>query len=177
MDPKKWFERQFTFAEPVGLFPCIVARLAGTPARLEDLVAGLEPKVLTRRLEGRWSIQENIGHLLDLDVLHDSRLDDYLDQAEVLKPADLENRRTHEADHNQREVAQLLEGFRAEREAFVLRLNDLTEDVVARTALHPRLNQPMRLLDMTIFTADHDDHHIATIMHLLRVLARIMQKP
>jgi len=37
-----------------------------------------------------------------------------------------------------------------------------------RTALHPRLQQPMRVLDMAFFTAEHDDHHLARMTELSR---------
>ena len=36
------------------------------------------------------------------------------------------------------------------------------------TALHPRLNQPMRVVDMAFFTAEHDDHHLARMTELSR---------
>ena len=37
-----------------------------------------------------------------------------------------------------------------------------------RTALHPRLQQPMRILDSAIFQADHDDWHLSRIRDLSR---------
>jgi|SRR5271169_3406603 len=55
------------------------------------------------------------------------------------------------------------------------KLEVLTEDEVARTALHPRLQQPMRLLDWAYFVAEHDDHHLAlarqAILHAARSTA------
>lgn len=38
-----------------------------------------------------------------------------------------------------------------------------------RRALHPRLNQRIRLLDLMVFAAEHDDHHLARISELLRL--------
>jgi len=35
-------------------------------------------------------------------------------------------------------------------------------------SVHPRLQQPMRLVDSLYFVAEHDDHHIAKISGLLR---------
>jgi hypothetical protein len=37
---------------------------------------------------------------------------------------------------------------------------------VQRTGLHPRLNQPMRVIDLILFIAEHDDHHLARITEL-----------
>jgi uncharacterized damage-inducible protein DinB len=164
----KWFDRRFTFEVPEELFPEIVERLRGTPARIEDKVRSLSPAVLTRRDGGAWSIQEHIGHLLDLDELHAGRLDDFLAGAAVLRPADLSNRKTWEANHNARPIEDLLREFRRERERFVARLDAWDENLISLTALHPRLNQPMRVIDMIFFTAEHDDHHLARMTELAR---------
>jgi uncharacterized damage-inducible protein DinB len=164
--PLPWFDRHFAFDLPEELFPAVVERLRGTPARIEDKVRSLSPKILTRRDGDSWSIQEHIGHLLDLDELHDGRLDDFLSGAPVLRAADLTNRKTHEAHHNQRPIADLLADFRRERERFVARLDAWDPGLVSLTSLHPRLQQPMRVIDMAFFTAEHDDHHLARMTEL-----------
>jgi len=43
----------------------------------------------------------------------------------------------------------------------------LEPDAFARTSLHPRLKQPMRLVDHLHFVAEHDDHHLAKIWELI----------
>jgi hypothetical protein len=53
-----WTERTFNFDFPVELFPEMIERLRGTPARLADRVQSLTPEVLTKRDGERWSIQE-----------------------------------------------------------------------------------------------------------------------
>jgi uncharacterized damage-inducible protein DinB len=164
----KWVDRQFTFDLPESLFPVVVERLRGTPARIEDKVRGLSPALLTQRDGDAWSIQEHIGHLLDLDELHDGRLDDFLAGAAVLRAADMANRKTWEAHHNERPIAELLGAFRRERERFVARLDGWDPGLLSITALHPRLNQPMRVVDMAFFTAEHDDHHLARMTELAR---------
>jgi uncharacterized damage-inducible protein DinB len=164
----RWVDRHFTFNLPEDLFPVVVERLRGTPARIEDKVRALSPALLTRREGDAWSIQEHIGHLLDLDELHAGRLDDFLAGAPVLRAADMTNRKTVEASHNDRPLDDLLRAFRREREAFVARLDAWDEGLLAATALHPRLQQPMRVIDMAWFTAEHDDHHLARMTELGR---------
>jgi uncharacterized damage-inducible protein DinB len=168
MKRTKWFEREFEFNLPVGVFPCVVERLRGTPARLEEVVRALPPRVLTARRGDAWSIQEHVGHLVDLDELHEGRLEDYARRLETLRPADLSNRKTYEAGHNDAVLENLLASFRAARMRFVGRLEALSEEEVAVRALHPRLGQPMRVIDMALFVAEHDDHHLATINELSR---------
>ena len=165
----KWTDRKFDFSFPAGIYPEMIERLRGTPVRLDELIAALSPEVLRRRDGERWSIQENAGHLLDLESLVRQRLDEYLAGATELHAADMANRKTYEAQHNELEVNTILGGFRTERLELVTRLEALEAEVFARSAHHPRLNVPMRLVDMMFFQAEHDDFHLARISELRRL--------
>jgi hypothetical protein len=129
----------------------------------------MTPEVLTRRDGERWSIQENAGHLLNLESLVRQRLDEYLAGAKALHAADMSNRKTYEADHNQMLMATILADFRTQRTELVNRLDDLGPQTFAATAHHPRLNVPMRLVDMMFCQAEHDDYHLARISELIRL--------
>ena len=165
----RWVEREFEFNLPVGVFPCVVERLRGTPARLEELTRGLSREELTAKPGGLWSMQEQAGHLWDLDELHEGRLEDYARGLEVLRAADMRNRKTEEAGHNSARLEEVLAAFRAARQSFVRRLEALTEAEVSASALHPRLQKQMRVIDMAYFTAEHDDHHLAAVSELRRL--------
>ena len=65
----KWTDRRFSFDFPAGIYPEMIERIRGTPARLEELFAGLPSETLKAQIDGRWSMQENAGHLLDLESL------------------------------------------------------------------------------------------------------------
>lgn len=158
---------------PIGLFPCGVERLRGTPARIEDLIRHLPKDFLTTRIDGAWSIQEHIGHLLDLGELDDQRLMDYLAGAEILTPADMQNRKTSEANHNAKAVEDILQRFRESRLGLIKKLERLVENQVAISSIHPRLKQPMRVVDWCYFVAEHDDHHVAKIAQLARTLLNL----
>jgi uncharacterized damage-inducible protein DinB len=168
--PMRWSDRKFEFTTPVEQFPAVLERLAGTPARVEEKVRALSPAVLTRRDGDAWSIQEHLGHLVDLDELHLGRIDDFLAGAPTLRAADPQNRKTHEADHNRRDAKHLAQDFRRERRLFVERLEAIEPALLSRSALHPRLGQPMRIVDMAWFVAEHDDHHLARMTELARKL-------
>lgn len=167
-DVLPWLEYRWSFEFPIGMFRAVVERLRGTPARLEEAVRGASPQRLARRREETWSAQEHAGHLLSVEGLWQRRLGEYLRGAETLTAADMENRATEGSRYNERDLAGILEEFRASRGAFVLGLDSLDLDAAARTAHHPRLNRPMRLVDMCFFAAEHDDHHLAAIHELLR---------
>jgi uncharacterized damage-inducible protein DinB len=121
---------------------------------------------LTRSRDGRWSAQENIGHLVDLEPIWLRRARQMFANEPELAPTDSANRRTHEANHNARPVADLLAEFRTLRAQFVQLLRTADSSVLARTAIHPRLRTPMRLIDLAMFVAEHDDHHLAAITEL-----------
>jgi uncharacterized damage-inducible protein DinB len=163
-----WTQRRFNFEFSVLLYPDVIERIRGTPARVEDRVRGLSRDILTRRDGDRWSIQENVGHLLDLEEMDSGRLEDFRNGVSILRAADMSNRRTHEASHNDAEMSAILTRFRAGREELCTRLEGLAETDFARTALHPRLQVTMRLVDWLSFIAAHDDYHLARISELIR---------
>jgi uncharacterized damage-inducible protein DinB len=96
---RRWFDRKLELGLGADAAPELLERLRRTPERLAEAVRELPPEVLTRQHDGKWSIQQNAGHLFDLEPLWDQRLDDYDSGAEELHPADLENRKTHGAAH------------------------------------------------------------------------------
>ena len=162
-----WFERKFAFTFPVEQYPNLCVRLRGTPARLEEMVRGVPREALVRKPGDKWSAQEHAGHLLDLESLWMARVDDFLVSGDTLTAADLSNRKTHEANHNARELLEILAEFRRSRLRLVDRLATFQPDLFARSKLHPRLNEPMRLADHLYFAAEHDDHHLAKIWELI----------
>jgi len=168
----KWTDRRFNFDFPAGIYPEIIERIRGTPARLEDLLAGLPAQSVTAQVEGRWSMQENAGHLLDLEALVTQRIDEYVAGNSTLHAADMSNRKTYEATHNNVPLSSILNAFRTARHEIVDRLETFDADVFARAALHPRLNVQMRLVDMLFFQAEHDDYHLARISELKQLLAK-----
>jgi uncharacterized damage-inducible protein DinB len=164
----RWFDRKFDLGLPAPAFPPILARLRSLPDRIERAVRSVPGERVRQRVNEAWSIQEHVGHLLDLESLWEQRLDDFDGGATVLYPADLENRKTHEANHNARDLEVLLGELRTARGRVVGRLERMSQAELSRVALHPRLQQPMSVVDLGYFVAEHDDHHLKTITELSR---------
>ena len=141
-------------------------RLRGTPARLEELIHSIPSAVLTRRWENTWSIQENAGHLSDLEPLWMERVRDLQAGKSELTVADLTNQGTWERKHNDAPLAAILGSFRTARRILVAELESAEQSLLERSAKHPRLGTPMRLIDLAFFVAEHDDHHLARITQL-----------
>ncbi|UCE01755.1 MAG: DinB family protein [Candidatus Latescibacterota bacterium] len=165
-----WQERTFHFDFPVALHREILERLRGTPARVEERVTTFPPEILTLRLDDRWSIQEHAGHLANVESLFMHRLDEYEAGAQTLRAADMRNVATWDANHNAKTSAEVVAEVRRARSAFVRRLEKLHAEAFARSAFHPRLRRQMRLVDMMLFLAEHDDYHLARITELSRAL-------
>ena len=166
----KWTLRRFNFEYPVELFPAILERVRGTPARIREMIEGKSDAVLSYRPESAWSIKEHIGHLNDLEELHEGRIDDFLEGTKTLRAADMENSKTKEAGHNEKSIEELLSDFRFSRNIFIERLNSIEPEFWSQSALHPRLNKNMRVVDMVYFVAEHDDHHLAIMRQILKVV-------
>jgi hypothetical protein len=165
----KWTDRSFNFNFPTTLFPEMIERLRGVPPRLEESCA-VSSELLTLQHDGRWSMQENAGHLLDLESLVQQRIEEYVQGAQQLHAADMSNRKTYDANHNEIPIEKILSDFRAQRMSTVERLEGLSDEFFGRVALHPRLNVEMRLVDLLYFSAEHDDYHLTRISELRRDL-------
>lgn len=167
-----WKERKFNFDFPVEIFPSILERFRGVPVRLEEITRGLSEEVLVFKPDGKWSIKEHTGHLIDLEELGEKRLDDYMNGKEVLSPADITNKKTYQGGYNRKNINALLKEFRNVREHFVHRLENLTIEQASLTSIHPRLNQKMRIIDWVYFMAEHDDHHLTKIREIINLQSK-----
>jgi uncharacterized damage-inducible protein DinB len=164
---EKWFDKKFELGLDDSQSKDLLNKLSEAPTKIENLIKNLPEKVLNKKPDGKWSIKENIGHLIDLEELHSTRVDDFIEGKEILRPADLQNKKTNEADHNNIRIDQLLTELKKARKDFISRFKALDKENLNRKAIHPRLNQDMRPVDMAYFVTEHDTHHINTIKELI----------
>jgi uncharacterized damage-inducible protein DinB len=163
-----WIERKFEFNFAIGMFPVIIERLRGTLPHIQDIVKDKTEEELSQKVEGAWSVKEQVGHLYDLEELWYGRLEDFLSGKQTLRAADMGNTKTHNADHNKKKIEKLLEQFSSARNKLIEKVLNVDDEAASLTALHPRLQQPMRLIDALFFVAEHDDHHLAKIRQILK---------
>jgi hypothetical protein len=166
----RWTTRTFTHEIPIDLYPAVLERLRGTAARASAIVAPFaDPLRRWQPDPTSWSAQQHIGHLDDLHDLDMKRLQDFVSGAAILSAADMTNRRTYEANHNLTPTDVLIERLRVHRDELTRRLEELDAAQAAHSALHPRLQRPMRVIDWMYFVAEHDDHHLARAREVLNV--------
>lgn len=167
MNREKWTEHNFNLNIDPGWASNIIARLEGTEIRLQYYANILSEEQASKRLNGKWSIKEHIGHLIDLEELHLKRLHEFNDFVTELSAADMSNKATESANHNERSLPDLMKTFETERKIFLDTYHSLREDSLQHAALHPRFKVPIKPVDLLFFVAEHDDHHIASILEII----------
>ena len=167
MDKTKWFDRKFDLGFDTERYAAIYTRLEQAPDTLKQLTLNIKENILLHKPEGKWSIKEQIGHLSVLEPIWRIRFQDIREEKPRLTPADLDNRATTEAGFNTHALGTLLEKFATERKTTLSLLDSIDALDTTKTSLHPRLQQPMRIIDLAYFVAEHDDHHMACIRELI----------
>lgn len=164
----KWTDRRFSMDFPPEKWPDLLERVRGTPARAAAMVDGMSEEQLSASDGKGWSAKQNLGHLIDLGYLPMRRIEQILAGEKTLIGADMTNAKTNAADHNGTPIAVLLDAFRRERAALVERFEALDAADWAKSAMHPRLEVPMRIVDIAYFDSEHDDYHLARMRAMIR---------
>lgn len=167
MEKLLWFNRVFNVGAPKGMLPFYLERLHGTIARLEKKVEGVSEEVLSKRLDGKWSVKENIGHLAEVDQIAGRRITEMVSGISPMSPAVFEPGSYHEW-----QISKVLEYFSENRFRNIRRYAELTSDELEKSSEHPRLKVRMTPVDLALFDAEHDDHHLVRINEILSVLSR-----
>jgi hypothetical protein len=165
MDKLQWFERTFTFGLPKGMLPFYIERMEGTLPRIEMKVRGIAEEVLSNRLNGKWSVKENIGHLAEVNEVSHKRIEELIAGISPLSPAVFEPKGYHEWP-----IQKVLDFFRVTREKNIDRYRTLNSDQLEKQGLHPRLKLMVSPVDLAWFEAEHDDHHLVRINEILETL-------
>ena len=160
-----WFERNLKFGYAPEMLPFFIERLEGTIIRLEQKVKEVNNEMLSTRLNDKWSVKENMGHLAEVDEIANRRIDEMISGAAVMSPAVFEPQ-----DYNPWPVERVLDFFRSCRRNNVRKYKTLTAEQLIKSSLHPRLKVRMTPVDLAWFDAEHDDHHLVKINEILLIL-------
>ncbi|MCW3072553.1 MAG: DinB family protein [Bacteroidetes bacterium] len=167
MQQLKWIERKFNFGYTPEYLPLYIERLRSTAPRIEELVRNLSDEQASFMPEGKWSVKQHIGHLTDLEELHEGRLEDFLAHKNPLRAADMNNKKTEDADHNKRSLPELIREFRASREKFIEQTGRFSEAQLQFRSFHPRLQVEINVIDLLHFVAEHDLFHQLHIRNII----------
>ena len=167
MKTPAWFERKLTFGLQKEMLPFFLERLDGTLARIEKKVKGIDEKILSTKLNDKWSVKQHIGHLAEVDEIANSRIDEMLAGVLTLSPAVFEPK-----DYSTWPIQKVLEYFQKTRTQNILRYNEVAEQDLVKSSVHPRLKVPMTPVDLAWFDAEHDDHHLVKISEIIFTLRK-----
>ena len=167
MKTPAWFERKLTFGQQKEMLPFFLERLDGTLARIEKKVKGIDEKILSTKLNDKWSVKQHIGHLAEVDEIANSRIDEMLAGVLTLSPAVFEPK-----DYSTWPIQKVLEYFQKTRTQNILRYNEVAEQDLVKSSVHPRLKVPMTPVDLAWFDAEHDDHHLVKISEIIFTLRK-----
>jgi hypothetical protein len=166
MKKTEWFERKFVFGLPQGMLLFYLERLEGTYVRLEQKVRGIPEDILSNKLDGKWSVKQNIGHLAEVDEIALKRIAEIRNGISPMSPAVFEPR----SDYNAQPVAEVLKYFKTNRQKNLDEYKNIPQKDLDKSSLHPRLKILMTPVDLAYFDAEHDDHHLVRINEILRAL-------
>ena len=167
MTRQLWTSHTFNLDIDPGWATNVMTRVQNTEIRLRHYCNRLTDSQLSHKPQGTWSIKEHIGHLIDLEPLHHGRLKELESFEKELTGADMSNAKTKAANHNYKTLERLMQEFTNARNAFINDFKILPAAVLKHSALHPRLKVLMKPVDLLFFVAEHDDHHLATIMEII----------
>lgn len=165
MNNLPWFERNLKFGYPIEMLPYFLERLEGSIVRIQSKVKGVDDKILSTRLNDKWSIKQNIGHLAEVDEIANKRMDEMVKEIPILSPAVFEPQ-----DYNPWPIEKVLELFKTTRLKNLIKYKSIPEGDLLKSSLHPRLKVQMTPVDLAWFDAEHDDHHFLTINKILKEL-------
>ena len=163
-----WFDRKLTFGYPKEMLPFFIERLSGTTLRLQQKVKGIDEAILSEKLDNKWSIKQNIGHLAEVDGIANQRIDQILAGVAVLAPAVFEPK-----DYNPWPIEKVLRLLESTRSLNLKKYASLQETDLLKSSQHPRLKVPMTPVDLAWFDAEHDDHHLVKINEIIFTLTKI----
>jgi len=169
MEQLKWTERKFDFGFQKEYLPFMLERIKATPSRIEEMIKDQPEEKLSNQVKEQWSVKQHIGHFIDLEELHQARVEQFKEQLIELRAADMSNQKTYQADHNTRNVSELLAQLRKVRAHFIKSIEEIEEDKLEHKALHPRLQKQITITDLAYFVGEHDNHHLTIMAGLLKI--------
>ncbi len=140
----------------------IVTALERQPAELRELLAGLpEENGFYAYADGKWSIKQLIGHLIDGERMFGYRVFRIARGDETPIEGFEQDGYIEHAHSNRRTFAELLEEFKLLRRANVLFFQNLTDDAWVRVGTANNAEISVRAL--AFIMAGHIRHHIGIL--------------
>ncbi len=140
----------------------IIGSLGSQSTKLQDIVTGLsEEKGAFRYAEGKWSIKELLGHLIDAERMFAYRLLRIARGDETPIEGFEQDGYIENAHSNDRSFADLPEEFSLLRRANMIFVKNLDDDAWSRVGTANNVKISVRAL--VYIMAGHIEHHLAIL--------------
>ena len=163
---QEWKDHVFHFGIDIGWTQNVMSRIQDSAFRIVHHTMNIDDTLLSKRLDGKWSIKEHVGHLIDLEQLWINRFKQFEKLLPELIAADMSNQKTENENHNNKSIQTLIETFKEERKKLITTFDELSDEAIHHFSFHPRFKVKMRPIDLLFFIAEHDDHHLTSIVQL-----------
>lgn len=167
MIPIPWNRRTIPYGRSLDELPVLLERLLGTAERLQHMYTSASREKLLARVDGRWAAVDHLAHLLTLQERFVSRVEDFEHRRSMLCEIDLRDQGALIEQRRARSVVELLDEFRLKRLRFTSRIEQMRYQTLMHQAQHPCQRRELRPVDMLLWIAEHDDHHLASVRSLL----------
>ena len=148
------------------IYDSLYNRLQTQHLAIEPIIAGISnERLLQNPAPGKWSIQNNLAHLMRYQQVFNERITRMLAEDQPLF-----ERYSADADpqfepYLSLPVKTLLEIYNPDRAMLFERLTNLNETELVRVGIHPKYGR-LTILQWVEFFALHEAHHLFTIFQL-----------
>lgn len=144
-----------------------------SPKEIAAAVSGLAPAVLRYKpAPGKWSIQEILGHLADVEIIYAHRLRQMLaDKEPVIAPIDQDAWARH-LGYLETPAPELVALYGLNRHHNVRLLKRLKPEDLARTAFHPEIQGNVTVADLVGRMSAHGANHLEQIERLKKAAGK-----
>lgn len=143
-----------------------------SPKEIAAAVSGLAPAVLRYKpAPGKWSIQEILGHLADVEIIYAHRLRQMLaDKEPVIAPID-QDAWARSLGYLETPAPELVALYGLNRHHNVRLLKRLKPEDLVRTAFHPEIQRNVTVADLVSRMSTHGANHLEQIERLKKEAA------
>jgi hypothetical protein len=141
----------------------VLNHLETFPEELSKQLLDLDKYTLVEKPDGKWSIQQNAGHLLAIESLWIARLDDFMLNHETLRPWNGTNEETDQAQFNLQYLPQILADFEAIRSAHCRMIRLSLDKLHSSVCVHPRTGEAVTFEEHLQCMQKHDQAHLRAI--------------
>ena len=143
------------------------------PKEIAAAVSGLAPAVLRYKpAPGKWSIQEILGHLADVEIIYAHRLRQMLaDKEPVIAPID-QDAWARNLGYLETPAPELVALYGLNRHHNVRLLKRLKPGDLERTAFHPEIQRNVTVADLVGRMSTHGANHLEQIERLKKAAGK-----